>query len=135
MNVNFAPDSQAASQLSLAGKAAIVTGGGRDIGRACAVALASKGASVGISYHTSATGAEETVAEIEGAGGKAFAYQSDLTDHAAAAALVEATAEIFDRLDILVNNSGGLVARKTIAEMEIADWHKVMDLNLTSVFP
>jgi len=118
---------------ALAGKVAIVTGGGRDIGRACAMRLAAAGASVAINYHSSAKGADGAAAEINAAGGQAFAMQGDITSSKDVSALVDATcAELGDRIDILVHVTGGLVARKTIAEMDMEHWHKVMNLNATS---
>ncbi|WP_421906279.1 SDR family NAD(P)-dependent oxidoreductase [Mameliella sp.] len=116
------------------GKTAIVTGGGRDIGRACAIKLASEGANVAINYFASSAGAEATVAEIERQGGKALAVQGDLNKPAEVDALVSRTVEAFGVVDILVNNAGGLIARKTIAEMPLEHWQAVMDLNLTSTF-
>ena len=68
------------TQASLAGKVAVVTGGGRDIGRACALRLAASGAAVAINYHSSSEGADSAVAEITGAGGQALARQGDMTD-------------------------------------------------------
>ncbi len=118
----------------LDGKVAIVTGGGRDIGRACAERLAEEGAAIAINYHASAEGGEAAVAAIEGAGGRAFAMQGDMTDPDAVAALVERAVAEFGGLDILVNNTGGLVARRKIADMSLDHWRTVMDLNLTSVF-
>ncbi|PPB80818.1 3-oxoacyl-[acyl-carrier protein] reductase [Albidovulum inexpectatum] len=120
--------------MTLEGKTAIVTGGGRDIGKACALRLAQEGANVVISYHASAKGADETVSQIRSAGGKALAVQADLGSQEAVDALVSKTVEEFGRIDILVNNAGGLIARKTIAEMSEDHWHAVMDLNLTTVF-
>ncbi|WP_136440953.1 3-oxoacyl-ACP reductase family protein [Pacificoceanicola onchidii] len=120
--------------MKLAGKTAIVTGGGRDIGRACAIRLASEGANVAVNYFASSTGADATVAEIEKRGGKAFAVQGDLNNAGAVEALVSETVARFGSVDILVNNAGGLIARKTIAEMDLAHWHAVMDLNVTSMF-
>lgn len=120
--------------MKLNGKTAIVTGGGRDIGRACAVLLASEGANVAISYFASSKGADETVAEIKAAGGNAIAVQSDLSQAADVDKLVSKTVEAFGAVDVLVNNAGGLVARKTIAEMTLEHWKEVMDLNLTSTF-
>lgn len=120
--------------MKLAGKTAIVTGGGRDIGRAVAVKLASEGASVAISYFSSSKGADETVAEIEKAGGRAIAVQGDLNAQADVDALVAAAVENFGGIDILVNNAGGLIARKTIAEMPLEHWDAVMSLNVTSTF-
>lgn len=116
------------------GKTAIVTGGGRDIGRACAMKLAGEGANVAINYFSSSSGADETVRAIEAQGGNAFAMQGDLNLPGDAEALVKKTVEAFGRVDILVNNAGGLIARKTIAEMSLDHWRAVMDLNLTSTF-
>ncbi|MDA7424784.1 SDR family NAD(P)-dependent oxidoreductase [Thalassococcus lentus] len=120
--------------MKLADKTAIVTGGGRDIGRAVAMKLASEGANVAINYFSSSTGADQTVAEIEAMGGKAIAVQGDLNKTEDVGALVSATVTAFGGVDILVNNAGGLIARKTIAEMELEHWNAVMTLNLTSTF-
>ncbi|MEL6265280.1 MAG: SDR family oxidoreductase [Pseudomonadota bacterium] len=117
----------------LAGKVAIVTGGGRDIGRACALALAAAGASVAINFHSSAEGAESAVAEIKAGGGRAFALRGDMTAADDVARLVAEThARLGARIDILAHVTGGLVARKTLAEMEIEHWNRVFDLNTTS---
>lgn len=120
--------------MNLKGKTAIVTGGGRDIGAACAIRLAKAGARVAINYNASAEGAERTVEEIKAAGGEAFAMQGDLTSPEGVEALVSAAVERFGGLDILVNNTGGLIARKTVSEMPLEHWQSVMDLNLTSTF-
>ena len=120
--------------MKLNGKTAIITGGGRDIGAAVARKFASEGANVAISYFESSKGADEVVAQIEGAGGKAIAVQADLNTQEGVDKLVNATVDAFDAVDILVNNAGGLIARKTIAEMELAHWEAVMTLNVTSTF-
>ena len=120
--------------MKLKNKTAIVTGGGRDIGRACAMRLAAEGANVVINYFSSSAGADSAVEEIVAKGGKAIAMQGDLSTQAGAEALVAKTVETFGGLDILVNNTGGLVARKTMAEMTLEHWQTVMDLNLTSIF-
>ena len=120
--------------MTLSGKTAIVTGGGRDIGKACVMALAAEGANVVINYHSSSVGADSAVKEIQAAGGKALALKGDLTDQKDVDALIARTVETFGAVDVLVNNTGGLVARKTIAEMDLAHWNAVMDLNLTSAF-
>ena len=120
--------------MNLQGKTAIVTGAGRDIGRACALKLASDGANVAINYYSSSVGADETVAEIKAAGGKALALQGDLNKPGDVDALTTKAAREFGGVDILVNNAGGLIARKTIAEMSLEHWQAVMDLNLTSTF-
>lgn len=120
--------------MRLQGKTAIVTGGGRDIGRACAVKLASEGVNVAVNYFASSAGAEETVAEIKKIGGQAFAMQGDLNKPEEVDALIAKTVDTYGSLDILVNNAGGLIARKKIAEMSLEHWQAVMDLNLTSTF-
>ncbi len=120
--------------MKLQGKTAIITGAGRDIGRACAMHLAKEGANVAINYFSSNDGADSAVKEIIAAGGKAFALQGDLSTQQGADDLVAKTVSEFGSVDILVNNSGGLVARKTIMEMTLEHWQTVMDLNLTSTF-
>jgi 3-oxoacyl-[acyl-carrier protein] reductase len=120
--------------MKLKGKTAIVTGGGRDIGSAVAVKLASEGANVAINYFASSEGADATVARIEAAGGKAIAVQGDLNNQADVDALIKKTLDAFGSIDVLVNNAGGLIARKKIAEMELEHWNAVMTLNLTSTF-
>jgi len=120
--------------MTLSGKTAIVTGGGRDIGKACVMALAAEGANVVINYHSSSVGADSAVKEIQAAGGKALALKGNLTDQKDVDALIARTVETFGAVDVLVNNTGGLVARKTIAEMDLAHWNAVMDLYLTSAF-
>lgn len=120
--------------MTLQGKTAIVTGGGRDIGRACAMRLAADGANVAINYFSSSDGADSAVAEITAKGGKAFAMQGDMTKETEVKALADKTASDLGGIDILVNNTGGLVERIKIKEMSLAHWHKVMDVNLTATF-
>ena len=121
--------------MSLNGKTAIVTGGGRDIGRACVLRLAQDGANVAINYHSSGDGAESAVSEIVGAGGKAFALQGDMTNPADVESLIGETRSQFgSKIDIFVHVTGGLVARKKFDEMDISHWNAVMDLNVTSLF-
>ena len=126
MNSETAPN-------NLTGKIAVVTGGGRDIGRACALKLAACGAAVAINYHSSSDGADSAVKEITAAGGKAFAMQGDMTSQADVEALMDKTVQSFNgQIDILAHVTGGLVARKTLAEMDIDHWEYVMALNATS---
>ena len=120
--------------MKLTGKTAIITGGGRDIGAATAIKLASEGANIAINYFASSKGADETVATIKAAGGNAFALQGDLNKEEDVAALVAKTVEEFGSVDVLVNNSGGLIARKTFAEMSLDHFNDVMSLNVTSTF-
>lgn len=118
---------------NLVGKIAVVTGGGRDIGRACALKLAACGAAVAINYHSSSDGADSAVSEITAAGGKAFAMQGDMTSQADVDALMDKAVQSFSgQIDILVHVTGGLVARKTLAEMDVDHWDYVMALNATS---
>ncbi|MEL7281151.1 MAG: SDR family oxidoreductase [Pseudomonadota bacterium] len=121
--------------MKLDGKVAIVTGGGRDIGRACALRLASEGAKVAINYHSSGEGAQSAVDEIKAKGGSAFALQGDMTNSKDVDQLVKETMSQFgETIDTVVHVTGGLIARKTISEMDITHWSAVMDLNLTSLF-
>lgn len=120
--------------MKLQGKTAIVTGGGRDIGAAVAKTLAAEGASVAINYFASSAGADQAVADIKAAGGNAFAMQGDLTKQTDVDALVAKAIAEYGSVDVLVNNAGGLIARKKIAEMPLDHWNAVMDLNLTSTF-
>ena len=120
--------------MKLAGKTAIVTGGGRDIGAAVARKLGFEGANVAVNYYASSDGADAVVADIESSGGKAIAVQGDLNDPKAVEALVSTTVETFGGLNILINNAGGLIARKTIADMDLDHWDAVMSLNVTSMF-
>jgi len=120
--------------MKLKGKTAIITGGGRDIGRAVVMKLAAEGANVVINYFASSTGADSAVAEIQAAGGNAIALQGDLNTQEGVDALVGAAVKEFGSVDVLVNNSGGLIARKTFAEMSLEHWNNVMSLNLTSTF-
>ena len=78
--------------MNLKGKTAIVTGGGRDIGRACAMRLAKEGAAVAINYFSSSKSAEATVAEIQKVGGRAFAMQGDMKTEADTRALADRAA-------------------------------------------
>ncbi|MGK6320029.1 SDR family NAD(P)-dependent oxidoreductase [Sphingomonas sp. DT-204] len=121
--------------MKLKDKVAIVTGGGRDIGRSVSLRLAAEGARVVVNYRSDEAAAAATVKEIEAAGGAALLAQGDVTDADAVAALVDATTKAFgERIDVLVNVAGGMVARKTLAEMDAAFFDTVMDLNLRSAF-
>ena len=120
--------------MDLKGKTAIVTGGGRDIGRACVMRLAEAGAQVAINYHSSSEGADSAVKEIVAAGGQAFAMQGDMTKPADVQAFVDRAVAEYGKIDIVMPITGGIIARKTIAEMTLEHWQAVMDLNATSAF-
>lgn len=116
-------------------KVAVVTGGVRDIGRAVSLKLAAEGAKVVVNYHGSHDLAQETLAEIEAAGGQAILHKGDMTSPADVEGLVAKTIETFGAdIDILVNVAGGLVARKTIDEMDLDFFNHVIQLNLNSTF-
>jgi 3-oxoacyl-[acyl-carrier protein] reductase len=122
-------------QVDLSGKVALVTGGGRDIGRAVSIALAGSGAAVAVNYNTSADKANEVVRDIEAKGGQAIAVKGDVTSEAQITAMIAAIGQRFgERIDILVNNAGGLLARKKLDEMDERFWDAVITLNLKSVF-
>lgn len=116
-------------------KVALVTGGGRDIGRSVSLRLAAEGAKVAINYCHDRESAEATAREIEAAGGVAAVFQADVSKAGQVDKLVAGIQAAFGaRIDVLVNLAGGMVARKKIEEMDEAFYDQVMDLNLKSVF-
>jgi 3-oxoacyl-[acyl-carrier protein] reductase len=117
----------------LAGKVALVTGAARNIGRAIARSLAAGGAAVMVNANTSRAEAEKTVGMIESAGGRAALHIADITDPKAVAAMIEATAKRFGRLDFLVNNAA--VRYETAFEkMNFDEWRKVLAIVLDGAF-
>lgn len=120
---------------NLNGKVAIVTGGTRDIGRSCSIKLAEAGAKVAVNYHSNKSAGDETVARIEKAGGTAILVKGDMTKKADVDNLITESLEAFGKdIHVLVNNVGGLVARKKLAEMDEEFLNHVMALNLNSTF-
>jgi len=116
-------------------KVAIVTGGGRDIGREVSLKLAAAGAKVCINYANDQASASETLRQIQAAGGQAIVHRANAADAQAVAGLIAATQAAFgERIDILVNVAGGMVARKPLADIDETFFHQVMDLNLKSVY-
>ena len=119
--------------MNLTNKIALVTGASRGIGRAIALDLAARGATVVVNYNASAAAAEEVVAAITAAGGKASAIQADVSKYEAAQALVKYAVDTYGRLDILVNNAG--TTRDTLLmTMKEDDWDHIMATDLKSVF-
>jgi 3-oxoacyl-[acyl-carrier protein] reductase len=118
---------------TLDGKAALVTGASRGIGRAIALELGRQGARVAVNYVASAAGAEAVAAELTAAGGEAFAVQGDVADAADAARIVKETVDRFGGLDILVNNAG-VTRDMLLMRMSEEDWDTVLDTNLRGTF-
>ncbi len=119
--------------LSLDKKIALITGGSRGIGRAIALEFALRGAAVVVNYNKSPEAAEEVVKQIQSAGGKAAAFQADVSDFKQAEALVKFSVETFGDLSILVNNAG-ITRDQLIMLMPEADWDAVINTNLKSTF-
>jgi 3-oxoacyl-[acyl-carrier protein] reductase len=121
--------------MKLNNKVAIVTGGARDIGRAVCLKLASEGAKVVVNYLSNTALADETIALIKAAGGEAIAVKADVTKANDVARLIEMTQQAFGTdIHVLVNVTGGLVARKLLADMDEDFWDFVMSVNVKSAF-
>ena len=116
-------------QKPFAGRAAIVTGGTRGIGRAIAVELAQRGADVAFNYAKSAEAADELKSELEALGVRVLSVQCDVASTEAAAEMVKQVKDAFGRIDFLVNNAG-ITRDNLILRMKEEDWDEVMDTNL-----
>jgi 3-oxoacyl-[acyl-carrier protein] reductase len=119
--------------IDLSGKAALVTGGSRGIGRGIVTRLATQGADVAFTYKGNEAAAAETVAIVEGLGRKAVAIQGDVRDPATAEAAVKAAIEAYGRIDILVNNAG-ITRDDLIMRMSEEAWRDVLETNLFGAF-
>jgi 3-oxoacyl-[acyl-carrier protein] reductase len=118
---------------SLIGKCALVTGGGQGIGKAIARGLLESGCDVAIHYHSSADGAQELSVHAEKLRRRFSAFAADLTKEDEAKDMVAKAANFLGGLDVLVNNAGGLVGRRTIDAIDLSFWQSVADINLTSL--
>ncbi|UZF48400.1 SDR family NAD(P)-dependent oxidoreductase [Rhodococcus rhodochrous] len=123
MNVNF----------DFGGKVALVTGGGSGIGRASSEAFARAGATVAIADISAANG-EKATADIRAAGGKAEYFRVDVGDHHDVVKMVGEVVERFGRLDFAHNNAGVEGSHVPLAEIDIDDWKRVIDVDVSSVF-
>jgi glucose 1-dehydrogenase len=121
--------------MLLEGRRALVTGASSGIGAATAVRLAAEGASVCLNYYSDSdrAGAEQGVASIEKAGGRAIALQADVGSEGDVERLVSETAEELGGLDLLVNNAG-IENKVALTEMPLVDWERVLRTNLTGAF-
>ncbi len=119
--------------IDLNGKAALVTGASRGIGRAIALRLAELGAKVAVNYLKSADEATQVVQEIKSKGGEAIAVQGDVSQFTAAQNVVKATTDAFGRLDILVNNAG-TTRDNLLALMKEEEFDYIIAADLKSVF-
>jgi 3-oxoacyl-[acyl-carrier protein] reductase len=117
----------------LTGKVAVVTGAGRNIGRAIALALAQGGASIVVNARSNRAEADDVAREVEAAGGRALVHTGDVADAAAVRAMADAAVEQFGHIDILVNNAA-LRREKPFNEMSYAEWREIMDVTLDGAF-
>ena len=124
---------QVPARRLLEGQTAIVTGASSGIGKAIAIELGKAGANVCVNYVTGPEKADEVVAAIEGEGAHAFAVKADVSNEAEVQAMFAAAKEEFGTVDILVNNAG-LQVDAPFHEMTLAQWQKVIDVNLTGQF-
>ncbi len=118
---------------ALSGQVAVVTGGSRGIGRACAIGLANEGADVVINYTSNEDAAKATAAECEKAGVKTLVVKADVSKVDEAQGLIKAAEEAFGKVDILINNAG-INRDKTIQRMTPAEWDEVIATDLSSIF-
>jgi 3-oxoacyl-[acyl-carrier protein] reductase len=121
------------SDKELEGRVALVTGAGRNIGRAMAKALAAGGAAVIVNVRSNRSEAEQVVAEIERDGGKAIAAVADVGDEKAVYAFVADAAKQLGRIDYLINNAA-LRQEKTFEEMSFKEWRDVLGVTLDGAF-
>ncbi|MEJ7608271.1 MAG: 3-oxoacyl-ACP reductase family protein [Bryobacteraceae bacterium] len=119
--------------LPLTGKAALVTGASKGIGKGIALELARNGCDVAVNYNSDAEGAALTVREIEGLGRQAIAVQANVGDSQAVVRMFDGVLGKFPRLQILVNNAG-TQTWKPLLELEEAEWDRVIDTNLKGTF-
>ena len=120
---------------NLTGKVALVTGASRDIGRAISISLAKAGVKVLVNYYRDKSMGEETVSIIKNNGGDAKAVYADVTNSGDVSKMIKKSQEVFgNEVHILVNNVGGLFARKKISEIDENFYNLLMDVNFKSVF-
>jgi 3-oxoacyl-[acyl-carrier protein] reductase len=114
-------------------KVVVVTGSGRGIGRAIALAFAREGADVVVNYSRSEAQAQEVVKEIQALGRRAIAVKANVANRAEAQALIKTAIDTFGKVDILVNNAG-IVRPAMLHKMTEEDWDSVIDVDLKGTF-
>ena len=119
--------------MDIAGRTALVTGAGRRVGRALALALARRGCDVALHYNQTAVGADQAAAEIRALGRRAGTFAADLTSAETPADLVGRVTDHFGRLDILIN-SAAIMERTPFGSIGAATWDRIMALNLRAPF-
>jgi NAD(P)-dependent dehydrogenase (short-subunit alcohol dehydrogenase family) len=119
--------------MNLNGKIALITGGAKRVGKAIGIALAQRGCSIVVHYHTSQVEAEETVRELLAGGHQAITVQADITQDADVERMVETAVARFGRIDILVNNAA-IFFRTPVDALTIDEWQQVIEVNLTGTF-
>jgi 3-oxoacyl-[acyl-carrier protein] reductase len=119
--------------IDLTGKAALVTGGSRGIGKAIGLRLARQGADVAFTFKGNAQAARDTAAEIEAIGRRALPIQADASDPESAETVVKSVLEAFGKVDILVNNAG-VTRDDLIMRMSAEAWREVLETNLFGAF-
>jgi pteridine reductase len=119
--------------MNLEGRVGLVTGAGRRVGRALAIALGREGMRVAVHYNSSADGAKETAAEIENAGGSATVFQADLSSQRGPSQLIEQIASALGSLAVVVN-SAAVMERTPIGTVTPQAWDSMFALNLRAPF-
>nr|MBA3886215.1 SDR family NAD(P)-dependent oxidoreductase [Acidobacteriota bacterium] len=112
----------------------LVTGSSTGIGRAAAIGFAEQGCKVAVHYNSSEEEAREVAGKIEEAGGEALLVKGDVSDSGDVKRMVGEVEDRYGRLDVLVNNAGSLIERRSFEEMTEDLWDRVMNVNLKSIF-
>lgn len=122
--------------MEVAGKAAVITGGGTGVGRATALELARRGCSILINYSRSKNEAEQTATDIAGWGVRGLAIHADVTNDADCRRLIDMAVREFGRLDILVNNAGvtSFIKHVDLEAVQLEDWNRIFSTNVIGAF-
>jgi len=120
--------------LKLSGKVALVTGGGRGIGKGIALALAGEGADIAYNYRRDADAAKSTDGEIVALGRRALSIQADVTDYTQVKAAVAKTVDTFGKIDILVNNAGIASRGRFVADTEVEEMERLFRIHVMGAF-